>query len=167
MIDMKQMAKSVLALRPSFETSVGVVLFVLREEQPQFLLLRYPHGHWDFVKGHRESGETDEETLRRELQEETGITDARILSGFSARVKFRYTAKGTEREKRQRKGSGLFVWKTVYYLAAQTSQTSVSLSDEHLDWAWLGYEDARRMITHNNSRKVLDEAMRSIGEAKV
>jgi len=154
--------QALVSFRPTRETSVGAVVFLLREGAPQFLLLHYPHGHWDFVKGHKERGETDEETLRRELEEETGITDVEIVSGFTSRVKFRYTAKGTEREKRRRQWRGLFIWKTVRYYAVRTNEAAVRLSDEHLDWSWLGYDDARRAITHENSKRVLDEAMREL-----
>jgi len=151
-----------LSHRPTFEVSVGVVLFLMPENKPQFLLLRYPHGHWDFVKGHVEKGENEKETLKRELFEEAGIQDIAILKGFREEVRFRYTAKGTEKEKRQQKGKGLYIWKKVIYYAAQTKETRIELSDEHLDWAWLSYEDARKKITHRNSRAVLDNAMKCI-----
>ena len=152
---MKKMVHKILSYRPTFEVSVGVVLFLLREGKPQFLLLQYPHGHWDFVKGHKEKNETDEETLKRELLEETGISQANIVPDFTKVVRFRYTAKGTEKDKRQDKGNGLFVRKKVIYYAAQTTVTRVEQCDEHYDWAWLTYEDAVRKITHKNSRDVL------------
>jgi len=159
---MKSLIKKALSHRPSLEISVGTVLFLLREREPQFLLLHYPHGHWDFIKGHVEEGESYEETMLREIREESGIGEVEILDGFQEEVKFRYTAKGTEREKRQRKGSGLYIWKKVIYFTAQTQETRVEISDEHVDWAWLSYEDTRRRITHANSKRVLDGAKRHI-----
>ena len=33
------------------ETSAGIVLFRKEESKILFLLLHYPSGHWDFVKG--------------------------------------------------------------------------------------------------------------------
>ena len=152
---MWKMCKQYLSFRPSFEISIGVVLFVVCEGKPLFLLLRYPHGHWDFVKGHKEKGETETQTLRRELLEEAGIDQIEILPGFREDVHFRYTAKGTEKVKRQEKGQGLFIYKQVIYYVARTKQTEVKLSEEHYDWAWLSYKEAHKRITHKNSRQVL------------
>ncbi|MDG1555215.1 MAG: NUDIX domain-containing protein, partial [Candidatus Poseidoniaceae archaeon] len=60
----------------SMETSCGVVLV----NYGTVLLLQYPQGHWDFPKGHVE--ETDEDhfsTARRELNEETGISEIEFI----------------------------------------------------------------------------------------
>ncbi|MDZ4384915.1 MAG: NUDIX domain-containing protein, partial [Candidatus Moranbacteria bacterium] len=63
----------------SFEKSVGAVVFRKKETGgKEFLLLHYPSGHWDFPKGHIESGETEEGTLRREVEEETGLKDLKL-----------------------------------------------------------------------------------------
>lgn len=35
---------------------------------------RSHHGQWDVIGGHREPGETDEQAMVRELQEELGVT---------------------------------------------------------------------------------------------
>lgn len=35
---------------------------------------RSHHGQWDAIGGHREPGETDEQTMVRELREELGVT---------------------------------------------------------------------------------------------
>jgi len=40
------------------ETSAGIVLFRKENSKNLFLLLNYPSGHWDFVKGKMEKGET-------------------------------------------------------------------------------------------------------------
>jgi len=154
--------RRLISFRPSLETSVGVVLYFMRGRDPQFLLLRYPHGHWDFVKGHKEKGETDAETLLREVEEETTIQNVTILKDFRHEVRYRYTAKGSEKEKRQNKGRGLYVYKKVIYYVAEAHEARVELSDEHIDWSWISYEDALRMITHVNSRNILKNAHRHI-----
>ena len=40
------------------ETSAGAVLLCDTSGKNEFLLLNYPQGHWDFVKGKMEVGET-------------------------------------------------------------------------------------------------------------
>ena len=56
------------------EKSAGIVLFRNDSDKNEFLLLNYPQGHWDFVKGKIERNETSHETALRETKEETGIT---------------------------------------------------------------------------------------------
>ena len=62
------------------EKSCGVVLF----NSDRFLLLQHNNevsgadGHWDFPKGHVESGEEEIDTALRELKEETNIEDVNI-----------------------------------------------------------------------------------------
>ena len=67
------------------ERSAGVILFN-RAEGIQFLVLKYPSGHWDFVKGNIEEGEEEEETVKRELFEETGINNLEIHQGFNEKA---------------------------------------------------------------------------------
>ncbi len=40
------------------EKSAGIVLFRNDASKNEFLLLNYPQGHWDFVKGKVEQNET-------------------------------------------------------------------------------------------------------------
>ena len=55
------------------EKSAGIVLFRNDSDKNEFLLLNYPQGHWDFVKGKIEQNETSHEAAIRETREETGL----------------------------------------------------------------------------------------------
>ena len=66
------------------ERSAGVILFN-KTDGIQFLILKYPSGHWDFVKGNIEEGEKEKETVKRELFEETGILTKHEFKGGKAR----------------------------------------------------------------------------------
>ena len=61
------------------ERSAGVVIFLEKPEGIHFLLLNYPTGHWDFVKGKIEQGENNHQTAIREAKEETGISDLEFI----------------------------------------------------------------------------------------
>ena len=124
------------------ERSAGVILFN-KTDGIQFLILKYPSGHWDFVKGNIEKGEKEKETVKRELFEETGINSLQIHQGFNEKVEYNYY-------KKDRK-----VHKIVSYYLAETDQKEVKLSFEHLDSKWSDYEDLMKLITFENSREIL------------
>ena len=64
------------------EQSAGIVFFRKIENRIEFLLLHYPSGHWDLVKGHIENNETAKEAAKRESKEEAGITDMKLIDGL-------------------------------------------------------------------------------------
>ncbi len=157
--------QNLLGLPVAYEVSVGAVI-VRREPDVapgklgewRYLLLRYPHGHWDFVKGHVEPGETHKETLQRETLEESGISELNIMPGFHQKIRYFYTAKGTEREKRRRQKRGLWIFKTVHYYLAQTGTIEVILSNEHIDFAWLPFHDAVERASFSSAKSMLERA---------
>ena len=127
------------------ERSAGVILFN-KSKDIQFLILKYPSGHWDFVKGNIEEGENEKETVKRELFEETGIDNLKIHQGFNKKVEYHYYKKNNK------------VHKIVSYYLAETNQKEVKLSFEHLDYKWSDYESLMKLITFDNSRKILENA---------
>ena len=72
------------------ETSCGFVLV----NYDSVLLLQYPQGHWSYPKGHVEGDEDHYQTAIRELNEETGISDIEIDSGWSYRTEYAFQSKG-------------------------------------------------------------------------
>ena len=62
----------------------------------QVLLVRYGYHHWGYPKGQMEEGETEEDTVLREVLEETGL-EVNILPGFREMTGYR-TRKGDLRE---------------------------------------------------------------------
>ena len=78
------------------QKSVGIVLFRNASNKNKFLLLNYPQGHWDFVKGKVEEGETPHETALRETKEETGISDIEFIDGFEESVEYNFKFKNED-----------------------------------------------------------------------
>jgi len=71
------------------EFSVAAIVY----HKNEYLLLKYGLGHWEFVKGHKEENESDEQTILRELEEETSITDAIIIKGYKENYEYYFTFK--------------------------------------------------------------------------
>ena len=75
------------------ETSCGLIL----RNGDLILLLRYPQGHWGFPKGHvEESDLSHQATAIRELREETGISNGRIIGNWSTSTKYTYLKKNVQ-----------------------------------------------------------------------
>jgi 8-oxo-dGTP pyrophosphatase MutT (NUDIX family) len=127
------------------QKSVGIVLFRNDSGKNEFLLLNYPQGHWDFVKGKVEEGETPHETALRETKEETGISDIKFIDGFEESVEYDFRFKNED------------IHKTVVFFLAKTNEKKISLSHEHNDFVWLEYDNALKKTTFRNAKNVLSK----------
>jgi 8-oxo-dGTP diphosphatase len=87
---------------------------------------RGEHGYWEFPGGRMEYGETPDETLGRELLEEVGLK-VEIIKPLNTWSFFRD-------ENTQIVG--------ITYLCDAVS-SEVILSEEHVDFAWVTFEDLR------------------------
>ena len=128
------------------EKSVGIVLFRNDSSENEFLLLNYPQGHWDFVKGKVEQNETPHETAIRETKEETGITSVEFIDGFEESVEYDFRFKKED------------IHKKVIFFLAKTNEKNIQLSHEHNDYLWLEYNDALKKTTFENAKNVLSKA---------
>lgn len=130
--------------------SAGIITYFIKNNEPLYLLLQHTAGHWDFPKGTMEAGETKEETATRELAEETGLT-VQLDTAFCATSDYSFT----------HHAHGM-VTKTAYYFVGQADTHNILLSHEHSNYAWLPYNEALKQITHDRSKKILEEADRYI-----
>jgi 8-oxo-dGTP pyrophosphatase MutT (NUDIX family) len=141
------------ALRMSLDTAnksgtrkaCGAVVYRRRLGRVQYLLVQQLNGeHWGFPKGHMDPGEREEDTARREVQEETGL-NVRFKPGFYERIHY-LTPKSRKKE-------------VVCFLARAPAFHGVSVpKDEIADARWLPYEQARQTLTFENTRILLDKA---------
>ena len=128
------------------ETSAGIVLFRKEGSKNLFLLLHYPSGHWDFVKGKMEKDETIHETAIRETKEETGIIDVKFLDNFEEWIEYNFQYQGE------------LVYKKVVFFLAETNTKDVEISHEHLNYTWMDYNTAIEKTTFDNAKTVLTKA---------
>lgn len=142
------------------ENSAGAIIFRIIEGVPHYLILRYPSKHWEFAKGHIEKNETVEQTVIREIEEETSIKDAKIIAGFKEYSKYffrkNYNLKGEAKKKAP------WVFKLVIFLLAETKTEDIKISKEHIDFAWLSFEKAVKKVTFKNAKELLKRANRFV-----
>ena len=127
-----------------FEKSCGAVVF--REDETakrRYLILKMRKGHFSLCKGHVEGEETEHETARREILEETGLNV--VFLG-----KFRETIEYSPY-------SGAM--KTVVFFLARTfSETFRAQESEVSEIFFLPLEEALGTLTFESDREVLRKA---------
>jgi len=122
----------------------------------KFLILKHRRGHWSFAKGHKDKGETDYQTAKRELFEETGIDNAGFLSKkILLKESYNY-----ERKKKR-------VMKSVGYFVAESEHRGVMIDgNEIIDFKWCTLAAGKKLITYKQSRKLLTKANKIIFNSK-
>ena len=93
-----------------------------------------------------EKNEKEEMTALREIKEETGIEDIELVDGFREVMTYFY------------KRGGETIHKEVIFFLAQSATEEVTISKEHIGYAWMSYENAYNKLTYNNSKELLDKA---------
>jgi len=128
------------------EKSCGAVMFRVGNSA-KYLLLHYEAGHWDFVKGHVEEQESEEDTVRREIFEETGLKNKRFVSDFRERINYFYRRRGRTVSK-----------EVIFYLVEALGEEPVNISGEHVGYEWLPYREAFERLTYKNAKDTLRKA---------
>lgn len=146
------------------EKSAGAIIYRLENGIYYYLLLHYPAmnkkgGHWEFSKGHIEEGENEEKAMRREIEEETGIKDLKIIPGFKEYIKyfFKQYKKGISKEQIKKEKTS-WIFKLVVFYLAETHTKDVKISHEHIGFAWLPIGEAIKKTTYKNSKELLKKA---------
>ena len=127
-------------------TSAGAILYRDTRGRREYLLLKSRPGDWEFPKGGIEGEEELQQTAIREVEEEAGIEDFRLLDGFREDYDYVFEADGNT------------IHKTVHLFVAKSFEASAELSKEHRDMQWRDYEQAINTITQEGPREILRHA---------
>jgi 8-oxo-dGTP pyrophosphatase MutT (NUDIX family) len=112
-------------------------------ESAEFLLLRNRRGFWGFPQGHKEKGETEIETLKREVAEETGINNVDVQS-YIGRIRYSYF-----------RSDGMKSNKEVTFYFANSFSRLIKISKEHEGYKWVTYSDALSLLNHRQLISIL------------
>lgn len=107
---------------------------------------------WIFPKGHAEEGESPGETALRELHEETGVTAVSLLSEQHVNIAYSFIHENVR------------INKTVTYFVGMCEhmQTVITQPDEVTELRWCTFEEALHLLTHQNSKDVLEKVKQSV-----
>lgn len=130
------------------ERSAGAVVFRTPKKGTRLYILLLNAGRWDFPKGNMEDGETELQTVIREVGEETGLKGITIVPRFRKVIEYFYRRNGKN------------IHKQVVYLLAETADDKVKISFEHQGFGWFTYSKAVARASYDNTKMLLAEANR-------
>ena len=132
--------------------AAGGIVIRKEKEDIKILLVKDGYGHWIWPEGHAEEGETIEETALREVTEETGIKDLKIL-GKEGTQEYIYRLGETD------------IHKTVHIFLMETSRKELILqASEIADGKWFSCEEAAGAIEYEGSKEILETAVKKYKE---
>ena len=125
------------------EKSCGAAIYIARERETLWLVEHMRQGHTALCKGHMEAGETERDTARREIREETALTVA-FQEGFRERIEYS-PAPGVTKE-------------VIFFLARAERSDVRAQPEEVASIEWLPFDDALAALTYGDDKRVLTAA---------
>jgi 8-oxo-dGTP pyrophosphatase MutT (NUDIX family) len=122
-------------VKPKHPRAAGAVVFRRTDSGVRLLVLR-AYKNWDFPKGMVDAGEDQLDAAKRELAEETGLSEVEFPFGEEHRETLPYSGNKVAR----------------YYLA-ETSEHDIELPvspelgrPEHHEYRWVSFDEAEEML---------------------
>ena len=137
------------------EKSCGAVVFTMVGDTLKYLLVHSINGFWGFPKGHMEYGESEYDTARREIKEETGV-DVMFTDGFRAMDEHPIMRHGKLFSRKQ----------VVYFLASYSGQTPGTKDNEIVEVRLMDYKTAMTLLQYGSLKDILTKANDFLGGTK-
>jgi ADP-ribose pyrophosphatase YjhB (NUDIX family) len=132
-------------------TAGGIVFRKNAQNEVEILLIQDAKDRWTIPKGHIEEGETAQQTAKREIGEEAGLTDVEVI-GWLGKIHFRY-----------RRVDRLVLMTTQIYLVRAKGDTNAIKKEDWMNGIkWFSFHDALDEIEYEDIGKLMLLAKKKI-----
>jgi 8-oxo-dGTP pyrophosphatase MutT (NUDIX family) len=129
------------------DKSFGIVPIFFSGKETLVFILRHLSGYWGFPKGHPNPKESELETAKRELFEESQLEVDRVLSEKMLVEKYSFRVDGKT------------IHKTVgYYIALVKSMDTVIDTKEAREGKWVDINEAPMHLTFKEAQRICRES---------
>lgn len=135
------------------EVTAGGIIFRHGKKpgEIEFLLIQDAKNRWTIPKGHMEEGESSKETARREIGEETGLTEVDVLN-WLGKINFRY----------RRQQSLVLISQDIFLVRARGDTDKLVAEDWMNDIRWFKSSEALDKIEYEDIGKLMLVALSKI-----
>ncbi|MCK5593992.1 MAG: NUDIX domain-containing protein [Candidatus Aenigmarchaeota archaeon] len=110
---------------------------------------------WSLPKGHIEAGEDRLQAAIREIEEETGITQLKLIKDLGSYKRYRIGKNPKEVDKTE--------LKTIHIFLFETDQTELKPTDPHNPEAkWIPKENVQELLTHPKDKEFYQKSLKEI-----
>jgi ADP-ribose pyrophosphatase YjhB (NUDIX family) len=125
-----------------------------KTKEIEILLIQDAKNRWTIPKGHIEPGETARQTAEREIKEETGLKQMKVMS-WLGKINFRY-----------RRQSSLVLMSTQIYLVKALGDTNDLTKEEWMNGIkWMSSNEALDLIEYEDIGKLILLGLKKIRDA--
>lgn len=139
------------------ETTAGGVVFRRnKQNEVEILLTQDAKDRWTIPKGHIEAGETPRQTAEREINEETGLKEMKVLDHLG-KTEFRY-----------RRQNSLILMTMHIFLVHGLGDTDRLTKEEWMNGiGWFKFNEALDKIEYEGIEKLMLLGMKQIRQKKL
>lgn len=140
------------------EPTAGGVIFRRnpKSKDIEILLIQDAKDRWTIPKGHIEEGESAKDTAEREIREETGLQEMKVMN-WLGKINFRY-----------RRASSLVLMTTEIFLVKALGKTDELKPEEWMNGIqWFSAAEALDKIEYEDIGKIILLALKKIRQANL
>ena len=128
----------------------GIVI----NNKQEAVIVNQNHDSWSLPKGHIDEGESKLEAAIREIYEETGIENPKLIKPLGSFGRYRIGLDGKDDKSE---------YKTIHVFLFSSSKKKLNPIDENNPIAkWVPYMKVANLLTHTNDKKFFNQCIKEI-----